>query len=85
MAEPIAQQWAKLQLEVQTLQARLQKTTKDLSLVSLIPKCSGNTKSGPFHEFLCTVESTAAVGNWSDEDMVRIAALKRTDTARVLF
>jgi hypothetical protein len=52
MAEPVAQ-LAKLQLEIQTLQARLQATTKHLSLVSLIPKWSGNTKSGSLHEFLC--------------------------------
>jgi hypothetical protein len=85
MAEPVAQQLAKLQLEIQTLQARLQTTTKDLPLVSLIPKWSGNTKSGSLHEFLSTVESTTRVGNWSDEDMVRIANLKLTDTVRVFF
>jgi hypothetical protein len=85
MAEPVAQQLAKLQLEIQTLQARLQTTAKDLSLVTLIPKWSGNTKSESLHEVLCTVESTAGIGKWFDEDMVRIAALKLTDTARVFF
>jgi ABC-type molybdate transport system ATPase subunit len=45
MAEQVAQQMARLQLEVQRLQAQLQArptVTKDLSLVSLITKWAGN-------------------------------------------
>jgi hypothetical protein len=54
MAEAVAQQMAKLQLEVQSLQAQLQMrptVTKYLSLVSLIPKWPGKEKAVPLHDF----------------------------------
>jgi len=54
MAEKIDQQMARLQLEVQSLQAQLQarpSVTKDLSLVLQIPKWAGNDKAVPLHNF----------------------------------
>ena len=62
MADTVAQQMARLQLEVQNLQAQLltrTPTTKDLSLV---PKWSGTDKAVPLHEFFETIESTGK--NW---------------------
>ena len=88
MAETLAQQMARLQLEVQNLQAQLHTrtpVTKDLSLVVLVPKCSGTDKAVPLHEFFETIESTAKIGNWTQEDMVRIATLKLTDVARAFY
>ena len=76
---------ARLQLEVQNLQAQLHTrtpTTKDLSLV---PKWSGTDKAVPLHEFFETIESTGKIGNWTQEDMVRIATLKLTDVARAFY
>jgi hypothetical protein len=55
MAEPIAQQMARLQLEVQNLQVQLQSrspATKDLSLVALVPKWAGTNKAISLKEFL---------------------------------
>lgn len=72
MAGGVVQQMAGLQLEVQNLQAQLQSrpplVTKDLSLVALEPKWAGTDKAVPLHEFFETLESTAAIGNWSQED-----------------
>ena len=68
MAEAVAQQMARLQLEVQNLQAQLQTrtpSTKVLSLVALVPKCSGTDKAIPLHEFFETIESTGKIDNWS--------------------
>jgi hypothetical protein len=76
---------ARLYLEVQTLQNKLQTTSKNLSLVSLVPKWAGTAQSSPIHQFLEIVESTARLGNWSGEDMVRVATLKLTDTTRNFF
>jgi hypothetical protein len=45
----------------------------------------GTEQSEPLHDFIESVESTAKVGNWSKEDMVRIAGLKLTDTAKSFF
>jgi hypothetical protein len=78
MAEQIAQQMARLQLEVQSLQAQLQgrpTVTKDLSLVSQIPKWAGNDKAVPLHEFFEAIEGSARVGNWSEQDMIQVATL----------
>jgi hypothetical protein len=62
MAEGVAQQIARLQLEVQNLQAQIQMrsaATKDLSLVPLVPKWAGTDKTIPLHEFFDTIENTA--------------------------
>jgi hypothetical protein len=74
MTEAVAQHMAKLQLEVQSLQAQLQmrpSVTKDLSLVSLIPKWAGNDKAVPLH-FFFKVECSARVGNWANADMIQV-------------
>jgi hypothetical protein len=54
LEDPIAQQMARLQDEVQNLQMQLvarPTAAKDMSLVSLIPKWSGTEKVTPLHEF----------------------------------
>jgi len=56
-----------------------------LSLVALVPKWGGTDKAAPLKEFFDTIESTARIGNWSNEDMVRIETLKLTDVARTFY
>jgi len=88
MAEAVAQQMARLQLEVQNLQVQLQTrtpVTKHLSLVALLPKWAGADKAIPLHEFFETIESTGRIANWTQEDMIRIATLKLTDVARAFY
>ena len=88
MAETVAQQMAKLQTEVQNLQAQLQArptATKNLSLIALVPKWAGNDKAIPLHEFFETIEITARIANWSQEEMVRIAVLKLTHTTTAFY
>jgi hypothetical protein len=91
MAEQVAQQMARLKLEVQSLQAQLQArptVTKDLSLVSLIPKWAGNDKAvppPPLHEFFEAIEGSALVGNWSEQDMIQVATLKLATSARAFY
>jgi hypothetical protein len=85
MAETVAQQMAKLQTEVQNLQAQFQAiptATKNLSLIALVPKWAGDDKAIPLHEFFETIVRTARIANWSPEEMVRIEVLKLTDAAR---
>ena len=87
MALAAAQQMARLQLEVQTLQAQLQTrtpATKDLSLVASVPKWSGTDKATPLHEYYETKEIIGKIGIWTQEEMVRIATLKLTDVARAV-
>jgi hypothetical protein len=37
------------------------------------------------HKFFDAIESAASIGNWSSEDMMRIATLKLTDKARTFY
>jgi hypothetical protein len=67
---------ADLQARFQELQDRLETTTKDLTLLTLVPKCSGTEKSGSLQEFLSAVENMAEMGNWSDRYKGRIATMK---------
>jgi hypothetical protein len=86
MVEGITKQLSKLQLEVESLQARIQRRvpgTKDLSVVSLVPKWSGAEKGTPLNKFLEAVERAAWLGNWSDQDKFQVAILRLHDNARV--
>jgi len=56
-----------------------------MSLVSLIPKCAGNNKLIPLHEFFEAIEGSARVGNWSEADRIQIAVLKLMDAARAFY
>jgi hypothetical protein len=93
MVEATQQQLARLQLEVQALQAQLRAgaelpgatLTKDLSLVSLVPKWAGTPKTAPLSEFIEAVETAARIGRWSEEDKVKLAALKLTDSAKAFY
>jgi hypothetical protein len=59
--------------------------SKDISMISLIPKWSGAVKSMRVHEFIETVERAARVGNWSDANMVQVATLNLADTAKTFY
>ena len=60
-------------------------TTKDLSLVSLVPRWSGGETAPPIGEFFEIIESSAAIVNWSEADRKQICALKLTDAARAFY
>jgi hypothetical protein len=88
MAVDSADQMFRLQSEIQNLQAQLQAgspVTKDLSLIGMVSKCSGMEKAVPLQEFSEILESTALVGNWAQEDLIRIVAMLLTDVARIFY
>jgi hypothetical protein len=83
MAEALLrQQIESLQAQLTSLHTQMNSgrptTTKDLSLVSLIPKWAGTDKSMSVYEFFGTVENTAKVGNWGPTDKIQIVVLKLT-------
>jgi hypothetical protein len=66
MAESATLQLARLQMEIQNLQAQVQArqaVTKDLSLVLLIPKWSRTDNALPVGKFCTTIKGSARVGN----------------------
>jgi hypothetical protein len=87
MAVASADQMSGLQAEIQNLQVQLQTrppVTKDLSPVAIVPKWSGTDKAVPLHEFFEILESTARVGNWAQDDLIRID-MRLTDVARIFY
>jgi hypothetical protein len=58
---------------------------KDLSLVSIVPKWSGSETSVSLEEFFASIEGAAQIGRWQKSDLIRIAALKLTDAARLFY
>jgi hypothetical protein len=74
-----------LRKQIATLQARLDTTAKDMSLVTLIQTWSGTAKSVPLQGFINSVETTADIGNWTDKDKIRVMTLKLTDVARSFY
>jgi hypothetical protein len=88
MAELLAQQQERLQIEVRDLRAQLQagvSRNRDKSLVALIPKWTGTDKEVPLEEFLEAVEIAARLVNWTEADMVQIIILRLIDSARVFY
>jgi hypothetical protein len=88
MAETVAQQLARLQLEIQNLHAQLHsktQATKDLCMVTLINKWSGTDKSQPVNDFFDSIEASARVGNWSDTDKKEVCILKLTEAAKAFY
>jgi hypothetical protein len=59
--------------------------SKDLSLVSLVPKWSGGETAPPINEFFEIIEGSAAIGNWTEADQKQVYALKLTDAARAFY
>jgi hypothetical protein len=88
MAEPVAQQIARLQLKIQNLHAQLPaktQATKDLSMATLINRWSGTDKSQPVNGFFESIEASARVGSWSDADKKEVCILKLTDAAKAFY
>jgi hypothetical protein len=51
----------------------------------MVPKWSGTDKAVPLYEFFEILEGTARVGNWTQEDLIRITAIRLTDVARIFY
>jgi hypothetical protein len=58
---------------------------KDLSLVVTIPKFAGTDSTITTQEFLACVDSTAHLGNWTDQDRVEFTLLKLAGNSRLFY
>jgi len=84
----VTQQIARLQAEVQNLRAQQQmrpSVTKDMSLVSLVPQWTGTDKGAPLNQFFKATEIAALIGYWSEADMVQLAILRLSNSARAFY
>ena len=58
---------------------------KDLSLVALVPKWSGQESSVSLEEFFASIEGSARIGRWEGQDQIEIAILKLAGSARMFY
>jgi hypothetical protein len=74
--------------EVQRLRESITPTNpplhKDLSLVTLVPKFSGNDTT-TIEEFISCIESVSKIGQWSETDQVEVSILKLTGDAKAFY
>jgi hypothetical protein len=59
--------------------------TKDLSLVSLVPKWSGGETAPPIEEFFEIIEGVVVIGNWTEADQEQMCLLRLTDAACAFY
>ena len=75
--------------EVQRLKERMSlgapTVHKDLSLISLVPKWSGQDFTVTLEEFFESIEASSRIGRWEQIDQIQIAALRLTGSARVFY
>jgi len=58
---------------------------KDLSLVALVPKWSGQESTVSLEEFFASIEGSARIGRWEESDRIEIAILKLAGSARTFY
>ena len=75
--------------EVQCLKQRMSlgapTVHKDLSLISLVPKWSGQDSMVTLEEFFESIEASVRIERWEQIDQIQIAALRLTGSARVFY
>jgi hypothetical protein len=59
--------------------------TKDMSLVSLVPQWTGTDKGAPLNQFFEVIELAALIGCWLEAEMVQLAILRLSDSARAFY
>ena len=58
---------------------------KELSLMLLLPKCSGSESGIPLEEFISNIEGPASVGLWEDSDRPQVAILRLSDASKQFY
>jgi len=58
---------------------------KDLSLISLVPKWSGLDSGVTLEEFFASIESSAKIGRWQEDDQREIAVMRLAGSAKIFY
>src|SRR5215469_4346225 len=89
MTDRLQAELVEAKAEVQRLKERMSlgvpTVHKDLSLVALVPKWSGQDSVVTLEEFFSSIEGSARIGKWDDADRIEIAVLKLTGSARTFY
>ena len=83
------QELAEAKSEIQRLKERMSlgapTVHKDLSLISLVPKWSGLDSAVILEEFFASIEASAKIGSWEENDQREIAVLRLTASAMLFY
>jgi len=75
--------------ELQRLKERMSIGTptvhKDLSLISLVPKWSGLDSGVTLEEFFASIETSAKLGRWLENDQREIAVMRLAGSAKLFY
>ena len=85
LREELEESKAEIQRLNESLSGGQPTVRKDLSLVSLVPKCSGLDSEVPIEKFFTSFEGAVYIGKWEESDQIRIAFLKLTDADRLFY
>ena len=80
--QEIAESRAEINRLREQLSSGMHTVHKDLSLISLVPKCSGGENATPLEEFLASIYRAALLGMWQDRACMNIAVLRLTNPAK---
>jgi hypothetical protein len=58
---------------------------KDLSLISLVPKWSGLDSGVTLEEFFNSIEASAKIGRWQENDQREIAVMRLADSVKLFY
>ena len=72
-------------LKERASKSTLQTVQKDLSLISFIPKWPGSDDTATLEEFLVSIEASAMIGRWTENDQQEVAVLKLTGSAKLIY
>jgi hypothetical protein len=89
MTDRLQAELIEVKAEVQRLKERMSlgvpAVHKDLSLVALVPKWSGQDSAVTLEKFFSSIEGSARIGKCEDADRIEIADLKMTGLARTFY
>jgi len=75
--------------EIKRLNARLSTGVptihKDLSLISMVPKCFDAESEVPLEELFSCIECSASIGRWVPADQIKIATLRLTGATKLFY
>jgi len=73
LMQEIAEARTEINILREQLSSGMHTVHKGLSLISLIPKCSGGENATPLEEFFATIDRAALLGKWQVRDCMNIA------------
>jgi hypothetical protein len=73
LKQELAESKAELHCLKEHMSSGMHTLHKNVSLISLVPKCLGAENATPIVEFLASINRAVLIGRWQDSDCLNIA------------